>query len=52
MDFTAFTSPLLLRGDAHTAYRDPAAYFHAGVFYLYFTLWKPNRTGRSTSIWR
>lgn len=38
MDFTAFTSPLLLRGDAHTAYRDPAAYFHAGVFYLYFTL--------------
>ena len=38
MDFTAFTSPVLLRGDAHTAYRDPAAYFHAGVFYLYFTL--------------
>ncbi len=34
------TSPVLFQGDARTAYRDPAATFHAGWFYLYFTLIK------------
>jgi len=38
MNFQAFRSPILLRGDAQTAYRDPAVYYHRGVFYLYFTL--------------
>jgi len=31
-------SPILFRGDATTAYRDPAAIYNAGWFYLYFTL--------------
>ena len=30
-------SPVIFRGDAHTAYRDPAAVFHNGWFYLYFS---------------
>ena len=30
-------SPILLKGDARTAYRDPAAVYHEGVFYLFFT---------------
>ncbi len=34
------TSALLFEGDARTAFRDPAATFHAGWFYLYFTLVK------------
>ena len=32
------TAPVVFRGDAHTAFRDPAALFHAGRFYLFFTL--------------
>ncbi len=31
-------SPVLFAGDATTAYRDPAALYHSGWFYLYFTL--------------
>ncbi|MEI7730674.1 MAG: hypothetical protein WCO56_13955 [Verrucomicrobiota bacterium] len=31
-------TPIIFRGDATTAYRDPAAIYHAGVFHLYFTL--------------
>jgi len=31
------TSPILLKGDARTAYRDPAAYYLDGVWHLYFT---------------
>lgn len=30
-------SPIIFRGDANTAYRDPAAIYHDGWFYLYFT---------------
>ena len=33
----ALTSPILLRGDDVTAYRDPAAVLLNGVCYLYFT---------------
>ena len=33
----AMTSPILLRGDAHTAYRDPLLFHHEGVFYLYYS---------------
>ncbi|NHN28924.1 hypothetical protein [Paenibacillus agricola] len=32
------TSPMLLQGNSHTAYRDPAAIYHEGVFRLYYTL--------------
>ncbi|WP_199619499.1 glycoside hydrolase family protein [Paenibacillus alkalitolerans] len=31
-------SPVLLQGSSRIAYRDPAALFHEGMFYLYFTL--------------
>lgn len=30
--------PRIFRGDARTAFRDPAAVWHEGVFHLYFTL--------------
>ena len=37
---TALTSPILLLGDAVTAYRDPTAVYHDGVWHLFFTLIK------------
>lgn len=40
------TSPVLLRGDAVTAYRDPAAIFHDGTFHLFFTLVRTAANGR------
>ncbi len=40
INFESFTSPILFKGDAVTAYRDPAAIYHNGTFYLYFTLVK------------
>lgn len=36
--FSALRSPIIFRGDSTTAYRDPAAVYHDGVFHLYFTL--------------
>lgn len=36
MSFT-LPPPILLKGDAQTAYRDPAVIFHAGLFHLFFT---------------
>lgn len=39
------TSPILFRGDATTAYRDPAAICHDGWFYLYFTVVKTEPNG-------
>jgi len=37
VDFDAIESPIILAGDAGTAYRDPTAVYHQGVFYLYYT---------------
>src|SRR5882757_3018120 len=37
---------VLLRGDATTAYRDPAVVFVDGVFHLFFTLVKTDAFGR------
>ena len=34
-----------MQGDACTAYRDPAAVYHNGIFYLYFTLVKTDPAG-------
>jgi acetyl esterase/lipase len=34
---TSFTSPILLHGDARTAYRDPLLIHHEGVFHLYYS---------------
>ena len=42
----SFTSPILLRGDAHTAYRDPAVFYHDGRFFLYFTLVETEPDGK------
>ena len=38
VDLSALASPIIFRGDAITAYRDPAAIYHDGWFYLYFSL--------------
>lgn len=40
------TSPVLFRGDATTAYRDPAAVYHNGVIHLFFTLVKTEADGQ------
>lgn len=45
----ALPSPILFRGDAKTAFRDPAAVFHNGVFRLFFTLVKTEDDGRPYS---
>ena len=41
--------PVLLRGDGTTAYRDPTAIYHAGVFRLFFTLVQTEPDGRCFS---
>lgn len=46
IDFQVLTSPILLQGNHCTAYRDPAACYHDGVFYLYFTLVETELDGR------
>ncbi|HCO93173.1 MAG TPA: hypothetical protein DIU00_04345 [Phycisphaerales bacterium] len=38
IDFSKLNSPIIFHGDRKYAYRDPAAVFHDGRFYLYFTL--------------
>ena len=45
LNWQAFTSPVLLRGDAKTAYRDPAVFYRNGCFYLYFTLVETEEDG-------
>jgi sucrose-6-phosphate hydrolase SacC (GH32 family) len=40
IDFSAIPSPIIFAGDATTAYRDPAAIYYNGWFYLYFTVMK------------
>jgi hypothetical protein len=42
----ALASPVLFRGNKTTAYRDPAAVYSDGQFYLYFTLTKIENSGR------
>lgn len=38
INLTDLDSPIVLRGDENTAYRDATAVFHDGVFYLYVTM--------------
>ncbi len=38
VNFSAIPSPIIFRGDATTAYRDPAVIYDHGWFYLYFSL--------------
>ena len=40
VDLPSLTTPIIFKGDANTAYRDPAAIYHDGSFHLYFTLVK------------
>jgi len=51
--FAALTSPILFRGDAATAYRDPTAVYADGWFRLFFTLVRIDPDGRiySTCAW-
>lgn len=42
----ALASPILLRGDADTAYRDPAALYVDGWFHLFYTYNRPGPDGR------
>lgn len=46
MDFNSFASPILLQGNARTAYRDPAVFYWCGTFYFYFTLVETEEDGR------
>lgn len=39
------SSPILFRGGAATAYRDPAAVYHDGVWHLFFTLVETDADG-------
>jgi hypothetical protein len=43
---SALTSPIILQGDSMNAYRDPAAIYHEGVFYVFFTLVQTDPDGR------
>lgn len=55
VDLGAIASPTIFQGDTKFAYRDPAAVYHNGTFYLYFTVSELdgqffyNRTAMSTS---
>lgn len=49
VSLSAIASPILFRGDATTAYRDPAAIYHEGWFRLFFTLVKIEPDGRPFS---
>jgi len=46
INFSDIKSPIVLRGDSKTAYRDPAALYHAGKFYLFYTLVRTEEDGR------
>lgn len=43
---TALTSPILFKGDAHTAYRDPLIMQAEGTFWMFFTLNTHDADGR------
>jgi hypothetical protein len=46
VQWSALSSPILFEGDATTAYRDPAAVYHEGVFHLFFTLVRTDPGGK------
>jgi hypothetical protein len=45
MDLARLTTPILLRGNETTAYRDPAAIYHNQTFHLYFTVTQIESSG-------
>lgn len=46
VDWSALRSPIIFRGDATMAYRDPAMVYHDGWFRLFFTLVKIEPDGK------
>ncbi len=45
-ELAALCSPILFRGDAQTAYRDPLILYHGGLFWLFYTLNTHDAVGR------
>jgi hypothetical protein len=45
IDFSGLESAIVLRGDSKRAFRDPAALYHAGKFYLFYTLVRTEANG-------
>ena len=39
IDFSAITSPIILKGDENQAFRDPAVIYHDGLFRIFYTYW-------------
>jgi len=39
LNLDLLTSPVILKGNDDTAYRDPAAIYHDGLLRLYYTMW-------------
>ncbi len=46
IDLARIPSPVIFRGDARIAYRDPAVHFHDGVFRLFFSYGEREPDGR------
>lgn len=46
ISWSAIQSPVIFKGDAVTAYRDPAAVYHGGMFHLFFTLVRTESDGK------
>lgn len=46
LDFAAISAPVIFRGDATTAFRDPAAIYQDGWFHIYFTMVKTEPEGK------
>jgi len=49
IDFSAIESPIILKGDANQAFRDPAACYHNGVLRLFYTYWLKDADGKRYS---
>lgn len=45
IDFGRLKSPIILRGDSKRSFRDPAALYHEGQFYLFYTLVRTEADG-------
>jgi len=48
IDFSAIKSPIILKGDAKTAYRDPAVIYRDGIFRVFYTYVRHEDDGK---IW-
>jgi len=50
IDLSGIESPVILAQTETIGYRDPAAYYHGGVFYLYFTMVEQEETQQYFTI--